>query len=246
MPLREEFVKQGQFLFRWRSYVPLVTLPLFAIGVWYHKPIIANHLWSQIYEFICFFVSLIGLGIRIATIGFVPKGTSGRNTKKQVADVLNTKGMYSMLRHPLYLGNFIMWLGVAMWLIPHWTAFAIILFYLIYYERIMFAEEEYLRDKFGDEYVTWDSKRSPLIPTKFRWERPELCFSFRHILKREHDGFFGIIVTYFIMDTATDLRWMHRFFADYVWLWVLVVGTVIYGILKYLKKYTNVLRVEGR
>lgn len=60
----------------------------------------------------CIAVSLFGLLIRAVTIGFTPKGTSGRNTKEgQVAEVLNTKGIYSVVRHPLYLGNYFMWLG---------------------------------------------------------------------------------------------------------------------------------------
>ena len=34
------------------------------------------------------------------------KNTSGRNTHDQVADSLNTSGIYSIVRHPLYVGNF--------------------------------------------------------------------------------------------------------------------------------------------
>lgn len=53
----------------------------------------------------------------MATIGQVPKGTSGRNTSQQVADTLSTDGVYSVVRHPLYLGNFLMCMGVSM--MPH-------------------------------------------------------------------------------------------------------------------------------
>jgi len=58
-------------------------------------------------------VSCVGLGTRILTIGHTPQRTSGRNTKAQVAETLNTTGLYSMLRQPLYLGNFFMGLGLA-------------------------------------------------------------------------------------------------------------------------------------
>ena len=59
-------------------------------------------------------MSFFGLGIRVFTVGFTPKNTSGRNTAEQIADVLNTSGIYSMVRHPLYVGNFFMWLGIGL------------------------------------------------------------------------------------------------------------------------------------
>ena len=36
--------------------------------------------------------------------------TSGKNTAKQIAESLNTSGIYSVLRNPLYLANFLNWL----------------------------------------------------------------------------------------------------------------------------------------
>ena len=57
-------------------------------------------------------ICIVGFLVRFYTIGTTPKGTSGRNTQEQVADVLNFDGMYSMLRHPLYLGNYLIWFGL--------------------------------------------------------------------------------------------------------------------------------------
>ncbi|MGB8874133.1 MAG: hypothetical protein WCC75_12145, partial [Desulfobaccales bacterium] len=45
--------------------------------------------------------------------GLPPRGTSGRNTQGQVAETLNTTGIYSLVRNPLYLGNFLIWLGLS-------------------------------------------------------------------------------------------------------------------------------------
>ena len=55
----------------------------------------------------------MGFLFRAWAIGTTPAGTSGRNTKEQVAEVLNSTGIYSIVRHPLYVGNYFMWIGIV-------------------------------------------------------------------------------------------------------------------------------------
>ena len=97
--------------------------------------------------------SVLGFLVRFYTIGTTPKGTSGRNTKEQVADVLNSSGMYSMVRHPLYLGNYLIWLGISLASFNIYFAVIMSLLFWLYYERIMFAEERFLERKFGDDFI---------------------------------------------------------------------------------------------
>ena len=70
-----------------------------------------------------------------------------------------------MVRHPLYLGNFFMWLGVAMLTENTWFSIAFVLFYAFYYERIMYAEESFLRAKFGKTYLDWAAQVPAFIPS---------------------------------------------------------------------------------
>ena len=110
MPLKEDFERAGNKLFRWRSYLPLLVLPLILISL------LSPEIESPIDDFwdgVCLFISIAGLALRILTVGYAPRGTSGRNTREQKAAELNTKGMYSVVRHPIYLGNFLIWLGMA-------------------------------------------------------------------------------------------------------------------------------------
>lgn len=116
MALIEEFESQGNFLFRWRSYVPGVILVL-CLGLlpFYQFPG-NSYIYHLYYQSFCFAISLLGLSIRSFVIGYAPARTSGRNTKEQVADLVNQEGIYSLIRHPLYVGNFLMYLGAVLFL----------------------------------------------------------------------------------------------------------------------------------
>jgi hypothetical protein len=82
--------------------------------------------------------------------------------------------MYSVVRHPLYLGNYFQWLGVAMLPRNPWVAVTVSLVFWIYYERIMFAEEEYLRRSFGSEFEEWAARTPAFIPDFAQWV-PAAC-----------------------------------------------------------------------
>jgi len=245
MPLREELEKAGHWFFRWRSYLPLLMVGLALIAFReFHYPF-GSQLLDDLWEIFCLTVSMAGIILRALTVGFVPKGTSDRNTKGQVAEELNTTGMYSIVRNPLYLGNFIIWLGVSLLVRLWWFSLIVILIFCLYYERIIFAEEEFLRGKFGRLYLEW-AEKTPLFFPKFDgWRRPPLSFSWRTALKGEYSGFFAIIVTFSLLEIVGD------YFAEGVWefdtMWQVIsfLGLFVYVVLRIMKK-SNLLDVEGR
>ena len=128
--------------------------------------------------------ALLGLTVRVVTVGFVPKGTSGRNTIQQRADTLNTTGLYSCVRNPLYLGNFLVVLGLAMSLQVWWFTLLTCFCFMLYYERIVLKEEAFLQSKFGEEYLSWASTTPAFLPNPRVWRAPELRFSPRSVLRR--------------------------------------------------------------
>ncbi|UKI18106.1 MAG: isoprenylcysteine carboxylmethyltransferase family protein [Bacteroidales bacterium] len=128
------------------------------------------------YEILCFVVSLLGLAVRAFTVGYTPANTSGRNVAEQVADQLNTTGLYSVVRNPLYVGNFLMWLGIAMLTMNLWFIISFILLFWVYYERIIFAEEQFLTNKFGSVYTDWADKTPCFIPRLKGYVAPKLPF----------------------------------------------------------------------
>ena len=146
MSLKEQSAKTGEWLFRWRSYLPLVLMATIIPALQECSYPFGWHSYDLRWEMFCFTISLFGLLIRCYTIGYTPKGTSGRNTKSQKADSLNTTGIYSITRNPLYLGNFFMMLGVTMFLRVWWVSVIYALAFWLYYERIILAEESFLKN----------------------------------------------------------------------------------------------------
>jgi protein-S-isoprenylcysteine O-methyltransferase Ste14 len=241
MALQEELKKQGDFLFRHRSYLPVIVLVI-GLAVFtcsgYHKAERAGTWFTEVYDFICLGVSLLGLLIRVVTVGHTPKNTSGRNTKAgQVAEELNTSGIYSTVRHPLYLGNFLMWLGVAMLTQNSWFIVAFVLFYALYYERIMYAEEAFLRHKFGQDFLDWAEKSPAIIPSFRNYVKPKYPFSIKKVLKKEKNGLWALFLLFWIFNLAGDLISGGTFEIKLsFWFFGAVVSTIIYLVLKAMKK----------
>jgi protein-S-isoprenylcysteine O-methyltransferase Ste14 len=248
MALREEFAKSGNWLFRWRSYFPLLIVPLLLIALRESKYLeqTAGETAEYLWEGFCALVSFAGLLVRCIVVAYAPKRTSGRNTEHQKAETLNTTGLYSIVRHPLYLGNFFIFLGMVLFVQVVWFAILAVLSFWLYYERIMFAEEEFLRGKFGNRFLEWAEKTPAFWPGFRNWKQPALTFSFKNILKREYTAFFLIISSLTILDAAGDIFTGRELKMDAVWSTLFIIGLVVYLVLRTLRTRTRILHVEGR
>jgi len=248
MALREELERQGNWLFRWRSYPPLVILSLSLIALWSSTSPekAAQGAPNNLYAISCILISFLGLAVRCLTVGHVPIGTSGRNTKQQEAVTLNTTGVYSITRHPLYLGNFVIYFGVTLFVQVWWFSLLAILAFWLYYERIIFAEEEFLRTRFGDRFVDWAAKTPAVFPRPKNWQPPALPFALKHVLEREYSAFFGIVASFTFLRAAISMIGEGGLIVHSAWLWFFCLGFIAYAVMRFLKKRTRILEVEGR
>lgn len=246
MPLIEELEANGRWLFRWRSYLPLVMLVLLFASFKYFSYPFGSALLDNIWECFCLLVGFSGLLVRGLVAGYVPQGTSGRNTERQEAETLNTTGMYSIVRNPLYLGNSLMGLAIALFLRVWWVPLIYLLSFMLYYERIIFAEEMFLRQKFGADYLAWASRTPAFFPKLSQWQRPSLSFSLRTLVRREYQSAFGLILALFALEQLTELYLGHGWHVDAMWIWIVGLATCGYLITRFLHKKTGLLRAEGR
>jgi protein-S-isoprenylcysteine O-methyltransferase Ste14 len=248
MSLRDKIDKHGSFLFRWRSYLPLLTLPLFIIALSHSERIkriygdSADNLWG----YLCIVISFFGLFVRVLVAGYVPRGTSGRNTKWQAAETLNTTGMYSIVRNPLYLGNFIIVLGILLFVQAWWLVVMGAAGFWYFYSRIVFTEEEFLRKKFGTVFLEWREK-TPLFWPRFKnWKKSNIPFSFKTALRREFSTLFSIVAPFTFLDITAGFLSKGKLVIKPFWAVFFTAGLLIYMTLLILKKKTKMLNVEGR
>lgn len=246
MPLRENMESSGAWLFRWRSFLPLLLIaPILFAFKDYQYPY-QSHRADQIWEMVCLSIALLGLGIRFITVGSIPKGTSGRNTKRIKGGSLNTTGVYSIVRHPLYLGNFIITIGIALFFRTLWLTSLSVLIFWLYYERIIFAEEEFLRTKFGENYFEWANKTPTFLPKFQNWIPPALPFSFRTALRKEYRTFMGIVAVFTFLETLGNFFLYGTFICDWLWVVFFSFGASTFFVVRTLDTKSNLLKIEGR
>ncbi|MCA9064411.1 MAG: DUF1295 domain-containing protein [Planctomycetaceae bacterium] len=246
--IRTEMIQQGSFLFRYRSFLPIVmVIPLAAAlanpGVFYDG---GHDTLASVWTIVTFGISVLGLLIRGLTIGFVPVGTSGRNTRQQIAESLNTEGLYSLVRHPLYVGNFLIWIGIFLYTGNWAVCLMFVCAYWLYYERIMAAEESFLAKKFGPVWKQWAERTPAFVPQSLRWTMPSMSFSMRTVLRREYCAVLGIGFGFAAVSIVRHALTDGRLLADRVSCIVFPATVAVFFILRFLKKHTNCLNVAGR
>ncbi len=230
-PIAEELPTTGDMLFRWRSYMPLVLVPLFLLSVADDRPP-TPFAW----EVFCLVVALSGLLVRALVIGTAPHGTSARGTRRPTADSLSTRGAYSIVRHPLYVANTLVAFGCALlsgtWYFPT----IVLLVSFIYHERIAAREEAFLQTAFGDSFKAWVSEVPAMIPSFGRYQPSDVPFQTRRVLVQESHGLCAIGTAFLVLDTMEDSMRLGYFHVDPRWLTFFLITLIPLAIVVMTKK----------
>ncbi|MGB9721040.1 MAG: methyltransferase family protein [bacterium] len=127
------FVELGKFFYRYRDVITLpFLLLLFILGRTESRTILP-HLFI-----IC------GIVIRLWSAGYIGEKSRGRQI---TADYKIISAPYRILRHPLYIGNFLLVLGtIILYNPPLWYGLLLMIIFMFEYSVIIFAEEKYLRN----------------------------------------------------------------------------------------------------
>ena len=91
-------------------------------------------------------------------------------------------------------------------------------------------------------YVNWASNVPAFVPRFKKYQKNELAFGWKKVLKQEKNGFLAIFVVFFLFDIIESLidSGMVIFINNY-WFYAFVGSGLVYLIIKFLKKYTSIL-----
>ena len=245
MSLIQSIENQGNFLFKYRGQFPVILFLLSIPFIYLTDYRKIDSTLVSVLILISIVLCFVGFLVRFYTIATSAKDTSGRNTKQQVANSLNTKGIYSIIRHPLYFGNFLIWLGIAISTLNFYFVIFMSLIFWIYYERIMLVEEKFLASKFKNDFSTWSAKVR-FFPSFVNFEASHISFSYLTILRREYSSVLSAVIGFIFIELVKNYVDKHDFFISLYSIVVLVITLIIVLILRYVKHNTKILNEDDR
>jgi protein-S-isoprenylcysteine O-methyltransferase Ste14 len=225
-------LRLGKLLFRFRSFTPL---PLILLTFLLFKPLSPAPFWT----FFGLAVAFLGEGLRMASVGFAHSGTSGRESFLK-ADSLNTTGLYSLARNPLYWGNMLIFAGLLVAFANPWALALFVVFLFLQYHFIVLAEESYLKQQHGKAYEEYCAHVNRWLPRFSRPTPPARPFNRRKILFKENDSCFNLLLTAVLIMAYKERVFSGRVHHPRLYTDVGLLLLTVYAGIKFLKKkYSN-------
>ncbi len=131
--------------------------------------------------------------IRIYSVAFLGKRAHG----KEITDTseIITSGPYRFVRNPVYVGNFLIAMGTAVFGGITWLVILTFILFLVQYYFISQLEETTLRDQFGDDYRIYCEKVPGWIPHSFpKLDDLEWPKTFAPAIRMEKSYIFAILL----------------------------------------------------
>lgn len=183
---KENHLSLSKLLFKMRGFTPI---PL-ALGIIYFS--------EPVWHFLIFGIILVLCGeiLRIWAVRAAGKTTRTRTAN---ASQLVTWGPYRLTRNPLYIGNFLIWIGFTLMVskesLPIFLA-VVLLFFMFQYSLIVKLEETRLAEIFGEFYSEYRRKVNRIIPN---WRNKNLAskplHSIRYAFQSEKSTLLAILLT---------------------------------------------------
>lgn len=141
----------------------------------------------------------VAVGGAIVVLGHAVRFWAGGHIRKNQA--LATGGPYRWVRHPLYLGSFLIGIGFSLVAGRGWLVLLCVLLFGALYGETMRAEEEGLRKTFGVAFADYVKRRGGMWPLSLAPAPSESAFSSRRAIleNREHRAFLGSLLVALLM-----------------------------------------------
>lgn len=166
----DPFTQAGRHLFPRRM---IVGLAVAVLGMLIVRP---RHLFGK-YETLGMVVSCGFLLLGLALRAWAAASAGGHTrTGKIEAPRLSTGGPYAHVRNPIYLGSFLLGLGIIGLIGDPWLLVPHLLVFAFFFGGIVRAEEHFLGQQFGEEYARYRRAVPGFLPMLRPWAgRTERC-----------------------------------------------------------------------
>jgi protein-S-isoprenylcysteine O-methyltransferase Ste14 len=227
-------VRVGNSLFHYRNGLfPLVYLLLFPKS----PPLLASY---KLAALVGLFVAATGQTVRAVTIGLDYIQRGGKNRQVHATRLVQG-GIFAHCRNPLYIGNYLVIVGVGFASNSILFLGVAVPFFAFAYWAIIAAEENYLRTKFGTEYEEYCARVNRFVPRFAGLSRTlgEMEFNWRRLISAEYGSTFiwTAAMTLVVLKNvwlAGDYRFGNHLVQT---LWAaLALVTLAYAVARYLKK----------
>lgn len=129
-------------------------------------------------------VTLVGAVIRVWAAGHIDKGRT-----------LAQGGPYALTRNPLYLGSFLLALGILLAGQGYWLLIPFGIFFAGFYYPVMKAEEQELLQGHGDAFRAYSARVPLFVPAIRSPAGNSSTFLWSRVLKnREHRTVMGLLL----------------------------------------------------
>ena len=167
-------VQIGKWFFKYRDYTPI---PLIIILLIWSEPTVLSATLGVLA--ICF-----GELFRIYSVSFI--GTISRTRSDSTGQKLVDSGPFAIVRNPLYVGNFFVSIGFAVFSGEFWIVVLTALLFAVQYYYIVKYEEANLMKIFGETYHDYRSRVPAFIPRMFpKLEAVQWPVEYSHAIKSE-------------------------------------------------------------
>ena len=146
----------GAWLFRYRSFLPIplaLVLLLVRTGEVDGRGLVTAGA----------LLVLAGQGLRLWAVRHI--GTISRTRTTRYGPLM-TAGPYAIVRNPLYVGNWLLWTGFAVWSRLLWMIPVAWLIFFVQYRAIAKWESSFIRSKYPGTYDEYARHVKPWMP---RW-----------------------------------------------------------------------------
>ena len=224
MILKNKFIKAGRILCRHRRLLPIIYVVGIIIYICSSPPFIfsGGSIFNDILA--CLFI-LLSFRVRWAA------ENRKSNTLKAVVEA---KGIYSVIRFPYYLADFLLLFGITLFIGSAPLLLLFVLISIIVIERMIMFEEAISINKLGDVYEKWYRSTNAIIPIIWDWRGAVYTKNLFHKVSSMFKTLLFTIFTLNVIHIITYYRINFTFPEDYLLIVLFFITLVGYVFIRFI------------